>query len=235
MKEKGAVQNSLAQPSFLFASSLPHGPPEAQHPPSSLPAWAAPQPTSPETQHPARSFPSLPLTATQARVSAPLSFSARTRLPFLLPPSDQRSPPVRLFFSLATLPCSLPRSLPAGLVHPSLGVAPPRYPLDPLLRTAPRLDASGSYPSSDEAQAATARGMRGTRWIGGPHAEAASPSLFLSVASSGRPKPPPKSPAHPSPVPPVSGSNLGRCRHATLAPPPQFALAVTASGPVTPA
>jgi hypothetical protein len=201
--------------------------------PSSLPAWAAPQPTLPETQHPARSFPSLLLTATRARVSAPLSSSARTRLPFPLPPSDQRSPPVRLFFSLASLPCSLPRSLPAGPAHPSLGVAPPRCPLDPLLRTAPRLDASGSYPSSDEAQAATARGKRGTRWIGGPHAEAAGPSHFLSVVPSGRLKPPPKSPAHPSPVPPVSCSNLGRCRHATLAPPPQFALAVTASGRVT--
>jgi hypothetical protein len=165
------------------------------------PAWAtrgpapSPLPLPPRGPHPGPVPPSLPclsLLSSHCHLGPRVGASpllSQNASPFFLSPSDQRSPPVRLFFSLASLPCSLPRSLPADPAHPSLGVAPPRCPLDPLLRTAPRLDASGSYPSSDEAQAATARGMRGTRWIGGPHAEAAGPSLFLSVAPSGRPKP----------------------------------------------
>jgi hypothetical protein len=106
-----------------------------------------------------------------------------------LPLSDLATPRVRPLPFLAPSPVFPPRR-PAALPLPLVPLCrTPRCPLDPLLRTAPRLEASRSYPSSDEARAATARGMRGTSWIGGPHAEAAGPSLFLSVAPSGRPKP----------------------------------------------
>jgi hypothetical protein len=49
------------------------------------------------------------------------------------------------------------------------------------------------------------------RW---PARRGCRPFPFLSVAAlSGHPKPPPVSPAQPSPAPPVSRSNLGRGRH----------------------
>jgi hypothetical protein len=39
----------------------------------------------------------------------------------------------------------------------------------------PRLEPSGSYPELGWGRAATTRGMRGIRWTGDPHAEAAPP------------------------------------------------------------
>jgi hypothetical protein len=68
------------------------------------------------------------------------------------------------------------------MLTPGRGPAP--LPPGPTSPHRARLDASGSYPSSDEAQAATSRGMRGTRWIGGPHAEDRPP--FLAATASSR-------------------------------------------------
>jgi hypothetical protein len=131
--------------------------------------------------HPARSPPSPPLAATRARMSAPLLFPAEPRLSSLLS-LWQRGPacqcPLSSFFFLpapdSPSPVFSPPARPPRLWAWPRFTAPPG-PIPPH-RTPPRT--LWKLPELGWGRAATARGMRGIRWLGDPHAETAQPSSY---------------------------------------------------------